>query len=292
MAFFTGVLTQSYWGQASLPEFKSIYRLEAAGNTCVHSDEGIYCKGRDTSNSADANGFGVAKSIGSQIINWTNPPQTGYRFSFLLGPMTEASSDIIVPYLDVDKDGHKDSVDVFPLDATEWLDTDGDLTGNNADTDDDNDGIPDGTDTKPLDTDNDGIDNVTDDDDDGDGIKDTEDTYPLDTDNDAQHNGDDEDDDNDGYADKLDVFILDSSEWLDTDGDGIGNNADADDDNDGLSDSSDEFPLIRQSELTQTSGVGNNADELPFDASETIDTDSDVETNADTDDDGDDLSRG
>lgn len=44
---------------------------------------------------------------------------------------------------DTDGDGVNDLQDKFPLDPTETLDTDGDGIGNNADTDDDGDGMPD-----------------------------------------------------------------------------------------------------------------------------------------------------
>ena len=44
---------------------------------------------------------------------------------------------------DGDGDGVKDSLDAFPLDSSETLDTDSDGIGNNADTDDDNDGYTD-----------------------------------------------------------------------------------------------------------------------------------------------------
>lgn len=44
---------------------------------------------------------------------------------------------------DNDADGIDNSVDAFPDDPTEWLDTDNDGIGNNADTDDDGDGMPD-----------------------------------------------------------------------------------------------------------------------------------------------------
>jgi hypothetical protein len=44
---------------------------------------------------------------------------------------------------DTDGDSWEDNVDEFPLDSTEWVDTDNDGTGNNADTDDDGDGMPD-----------------------------------------------------------------------------------------------------------------------------------------------------
>jgi hypothetical protein len=62
-------------------------------------------------------------------------------------------------------------LDEFPEDATEWMDSDGDEQGDNADTDDDNDGMPDaweeqygfnstnGTDSS-LDTDGDGYSNL------------------------------------------------------------------------------------------------------------------------------------
>jgi|GEM_PF-598680 len=73
---------------------------------------------------------------------------------------------------DADGDGVGDPEDAFPNDASEWIDTDGDGTGNNADTDDDGDGLldpvetgtgtylyPGDTGTNPLvaDTDGDGV---------------------------------------------------------------------------------------------------------------------------------------
>jgi len=45
--------------------------------------------------------------------------------------------------VDSDGDGVPDNQDAFPTDPNEFLDTDGDGYGNNADTDDDNDGMPD-----------------------------------------------------------------------------------------------------------------------------------------------------
>jgi hypothetical protein len=61
---------------------------------------------------------------------------------------------------DSDGDGVKDPYDAFPNDPSETLDTDGDGIGNNADTDDDNDGLSDGQElqlgTSPLDSDTDG----------------------------------------------------------------------------------------------------------------------------------------
>ena len=53
-------------------------------------------------------------------------------------------------WIDSDGDNVPDALDVFPLDASESLDTDADGIGNNADLDDDNDGVPDYIDANPL----------------------------------------------------------------------------------------------------------------------------------------------
>ena len=69
---------------------------------------------------------------------------------------------------------------------TERHDTDGDVVGDIADVDDDNDGVDDDFDAFPLDptetrdTDGDGLGDNTDSDDDGDGVADIMDAFPLD----------------------------------------------------------------------------------------------------------------
>ena len=174
---------------------------------------------------------------------------------------------------DVDGDGYIDDIDVFPVDATEWLDFDGDGVGDNADTDDDNDGVADGSDafpldaTETLDTDSDGTGNNADADDDGDGFPDGSDAFPLDpaeqldTDLDGVGNNADTDDDGDGISDGSDAFPLDATESLDTDSDGTGNNVDPDDDNDGVADQFDQFPRD-STEISDNDadGIGDNAD--------------------------------
>jgi len=147
-------------------------------------------------------------------------------------------------------------------------DNDADGTGNNADTDDDNDGVLDTADAFPLislgsltDSDGDGRPNdcdsdcvtlgmTADSDDDNDGILDTADAFSLislgsltDTDGDGRPNDcdsdcqtlgmtADSDDDGDGVLDAADAFPLDAAESIDTDSDGTGNNVDTDDDGD------------------------------------------------------------
>ena len=143
--------------------------------------------------------------------------------------------------------------DAFPLDPSEWTDTDADGIGNNADEDDDNDGYSDLDELEcnsdpldkedlPADLDQDGIPDCKDTDIDGDGCINTQDVFPrdpsecIDTDGDGLGNNVDVDDDNDGVIDQDDAFPLDPSESKDADGDGIGDNADPDDNNDGFDD--------------------------------------------------------
>ena len=91
---------------------------------------------------------------------------------------------------DQDGDGYLGEADQFPEDPKEWLDTDGDGLGNNADLDDDGDGYLDSEDELPLDaseysdSDQDGLGDNADLDDDNDGTSDEQElidgTDPLD----------------------------------------------------------------------------------------------------------------
>jgi hypothetical protein len=87
-------------------------------------------------------------------------------------------------HVDTDGDGYADAADAFPNDASEWLDTDRDGTGNIADLNDDGDSCDDANDTFPLDgsecldTDGDLIGDNAEVDDDNDGMLDVwEETY-------------------------------------------------------------------------------------------------------------------
>ncbi|MDX1517532.1 MAG: alpha/beta hydrolase, partial [Woeseiaceae bacterium] len=87
--------------------------------------------------------------------------------------------------VDSDGDGIYDHRDAFPQDPTEWVDTDADGVGDNADRDDDGDGRLDAADAFPsnadefLDSDGDGVGNNADPDDDGDGVPDGSDNCPV-----------------------------------------------------------------------------------------------------------------
>ncbi|GGF74004.1 thrombospondin type 3 repeat-containing protein [Alteromonas lipolytica] len=182
-------------------------------------------------------------------------------------PRTNASTTVTES--DTDADGVVDSQDNCPVIANaDQLDTDADGSGNQCDTDDDNDGVRDAEDAFPLDpsesadADNDGTGNNADTDDDNDGVEDSQDAFPfdasetLDTDGDGIGNNADNDDDDDNVIDADDLFPLDPAESEDADGDGIGNNGDTDDDNDGVEDASDNCPLVANAEQGDADGDG------------------------------------
>lgn len=80
------------------------------------------------------------------LLGWTAPiTPTRYAATLTADSWEYLGADFGFqsPSGDGDGDGVADACDAFPRDPTEWLDTDGDGTGDNADPDDDNDGMPD-----------------------------------------------------------------------------------------------------------------------------------------------------
>jgi hypothetical protein len=169
---------------------------------------------------------------------------------------------------DDDDDGVPDTEDAFPLDATEWDDSDGDNVGDNADNcptvanpdqaDSDNDGVGDACDTEDdaggiSDSDGDGIGDDVDNcpdvanpdqaDSDNDGVGDA-----CDTEDDA---GDESDADNDGIGDDVDNCPdVANPDQADSDSDGVGDACDTEDDDDGISDADND-------------GIGDDVDNCP-----------------------------
>ena len=117
---------------------------------------------------------------------------------------------------------------------SEVRDADKDGIPNDQDSDDDNDGVSDVSDSKPFDADNDGLSDDLDSDDDDDGVDDSQDSKHGDHDNDGIRDSRDRDDDNDGVSDIEDLKPHDS------DNDGEDDNDDEDDDNDGKDDDVDD----------------------------------------------------
>ncbi len=125
-----------------------------------------------------------------------------------------------ITHPDTDGDGVMDSNDVFPNDSAEWLDTDNDGIGNNADSDDDNDGLTDvyeiSQGLNPLNGEDVGYDP------DGDGLSNAEELLTTGTNHLVT------DSDGDGMSDGFEVTYglnpLDGSDGvLDSDGDGVSN---------------------------------------------------------------------
>ena len=193
--------------------------------------------------------------------------------------------------LDTDGDGVIDTEDAFPQDPTEWADNDQDGIGNNADTDDDNDGFFDdieriaGTDPLdpnrfPLDTDQDGIIDLLDSDDDNDGFEDELElevgtdpldvnSFPLDTDQDRIIDFFDEDDDNDGQTDAIELQcgtdpLNNRSIAPDTDNDGIPNCIDEDDDGDGYEDELEQAFNTDPLNLNEYPNLDGDGDGVPY----------------------------
>jgi hypothetical protein len=248
--------------QTNVPELTNPMQVAVgSGHACAIDDTGLVCWGANNHGQTSVPSslrkpIQVSAGEGQTcILDVTGPVCWGYYAS---------TNDIPSLLIDPDEDGYnnQNGIDAFPYDPNEWLDTDSDGIGNNADLDDDNDGINDLDDTSPL----------VPFDSDADGVSDNEDAFPndpsetIDTDQDSigdnadncleisnlnQLNTDgddlgdacDNDDDNDGTQDNNDVFPIDATEQLDSDGDGIGNNADLDDDNDHYEDVTDAFPL-------------------------------------------------
>ena len=197
-----------------------------------------------------------------------------------------------------------EDTDAFPLDGTEWEDTDGDEVGNNADLDDDGDGWTDLEEIScqtdeldstevPADNDGDGVCDLDDDDDDGDGVIDELDAFPFNpvetdaaavTESNSQCIGlgvnECDDDDGDGWTDTDEASCqtdpLDSMEVpADNDGDGECDLVDGDDDTDANNPNSGD-------------GVIDLDDAFPFNPHEWVDSDDDgIGDNSDNDDDGD-----
>ncbi len=105
-------------------------RDRVLGETFLRSQSLEGAQGDAASVGTSTTGSGLLLAYESQAGNLLPDDSNGVRDVFLSGP-------------DTDGDGAPDQFDAFPGDATEWVDTDGDGTGDNADLDDDGDGVSD-----------------------------------------------------------------------------------------------------------------------------------------------------
>ncbi len=137
-----------------------------AGGTfnCVLDDNGVGCWGRNNRRQTQAPslinpthisvGFDHACAVDDTGVVCWGYNKNGQRTVPSLDMVMDNDGDGIDDWVedangteryiaDTDGDGVVDGIDLWPLDSTEALDTDRDGTGNNADSDDDNDGVPD-----------------------------------------------------------------------------------------------------------------------------------------------------
>ncbi len=213
------------------------------------------------------------------------------------------SSNGLKGCLDTDYDGYADSIDVFPLDTSQWLDTDGDgygdeKTGTQGDfcptifgtstsdrigcIDNDGDGWSDPDESWTV---NFGGDAFPDEpsqhfDSDGDGFGNNPDGYQPDSCPSVFGTSFADrfgciDSDGDGWSDAVDVFNDDNTQWSDNDGDGYGDALDGN-----LPDSCPEIfgnSTIERYGCLDSDGDGldDELDAFPFDATEIIDSDGD-----------------
>ena len=226
------------------------------------------------------------------------------------------STELLIGCLDSDSDRFSDKIDAFPVDSSQWNDTDGDgfgdeLYGTEGDycptvigysTDDrfgcldsDGDGYSDvdsnwslnlGGDAFPLDS-SQWVDS------DGDGFGDNlggnkADSCPDIFGNSTVNKFGCLDSDGDGWSDDIDAFILDNTQWTDIDGDSYGDMQNGnfpdscpqifgtstierygclDSDGDGLDDQLDVFPLDgTETKDSDGDGIGDNLDAYPNDS--------------------------
>ena len=209
------------YGQTVVPTLDNPTRISSGGyHNCALDNTGVVCWG--------SNDFGE-----TSVPELARPTQVSVNFRYscaLDNTGVVCWGDLpneFVPDLMFDPDGdgytNQGGLDAFPLDPLEWVDADGDGIGNNADTDDDGDGLSDlqeadlGTDSLNTDTD-------------GDGINDFTDAFPL-------NMSESTDTDGDGVGDNTDNCIsISNVSQLDSDSDTLGDACDADDDNDGYTD--------------------------------------------------------
>ena len=187
----------SQFGQTSVPQLSGPTQVSAGyDHSCAIDETGVVCWGDDQYGQSSALELNNPSYVSAGFYNTCVVDDDGLK---CWG--SDYSDGLIAPALMIDPDGdsYQGLEDEFPLDASEWLDSDQDGVGDNLDVfpnnatealDSDYDGIGDNSDFLPfddsesVDTDNDGVGNNEDPDDDNDNVSDLQEaddgTNPLD----------------------------------------------------------------------------------------------------------------
>ncbi|MDC0106853.1 hypothetical protein OAI60_00975, partial [Flavobacteriaceae bacterium] len=180
---YTAVLTSAPSAPVTIPLTSSNSRASLSPATLTFTPDNWNVPQTVTVNTIDDSSAGGDLAV---TISSGKPTSDDANYNNLSASDTNDFTITLVDNeIDIDGDGYFDYEDAFPSDPNEYLDTDGDGIGNNADTDDDGDGWSDdiedqeGSDPldasdQPSDTDGDGIPNSLDTDDDNDGVLDVE----------------------------------------------------------------------------------------------------------------------
>ena len=135
------------YGQSNVPSLTNPVQISPGyRDTCALDDNGIVCWGKndysqstvpelDNPKQIHFDGYHACALDNSGVVCW--------------GFNDEGQIDVPDLIIDPDGDGYsnQNENDAFPLDGNEWIDSDSDGIGNNADYDDDNDGVHDLDDT-------------------------------------------------------------------------------------------------------------------------------------------------
>jgi hypothetical protein len=155
----SGVVCFGYINNWDIPTLSNPLIVEVGGTSaCAIDDTGVHCWGTDA--------YSGSKLL--EVPTLLNPHNLTINKTATLGYHHACSvtdegvicwghnqvGQVNVPVLSLDPDGdvynNQGGHDAFPLDSSEWIDTDLDGIGDNSDSDDDGDGIRDSLDSDPL----------------------------------------------------------------------------------------------------------------------------------------------
>jgi len=155
----SGVVCFGYINNWDIPTLSNPLIVEVGGSSaCAIDDTGVHCWGTDAYSGSKL--LEVPTLLNSHNLTINKTATLGYHHACSVtdegvicwGHNQVGQVNVPVLSLDPDGDGYNNQggLDTFPLDSSEWIDTDLDGIGDNSDSDDDGDGIRDSLDSDPL----------------------------------------------------------------------------------------------------------------------------------------------